>query len=140
LSFRKAFFEEEGFEEDSRKQRFKNLKGGCGVKSAPAWARHSRQSTLFKKDALYCRLLAGSAGIHVDFHADRHFNDLRCFPGHFGSPCMKPDELRPANKVIRNEKFASGIFSAGLAVKKMVRCTILSGFGPVFPVKSMTHQ
>jgi hypothetical protein len=23
------------------------------------------------------------AGVHVDFHANRHFNDLRCFPGHF---------------------------------------------------------
>ena len=27
-------------------------------------------------------LLARRAGVHVDFHADRHFNDLRCFPGH----------------------------------------------------------
>src|SRR5690348_4259666 len=33
------------------------------------------------------RLLAGRAHIHVDFHAARHFDDLRCFPGHFGSPC-----------------------------------------------------
>jgi hypothetical protein len=31
-------------------------------------------------------LLAGRAGVHVDFHADRHFNDLRCFPGHFDLP------------------------------------------------------
>ena len=28
------------------------------------------------------RLLAGGARIHVDFHADRHFDDLRGFPGH----------------------------------------------------------
>ena len=27
-------------------------------------------------------LLACCAGVHVDFHTDRHFNDLRCFPGH----------------------------------------------------------
>src|SRR6266436_7168575 len=27
-------------------------------------------------------LLACCAGVHVDFHANRHFNDLRCFPGH----------------------------------------------------------
>src|SRR5262245_5995806 len=26
-------------------------------------------------------LLAGGAHIHVDFHAARHFDDLRCFPG-----------------------------------------------------------
>lgn len=31
-------------------------------------------------------LLARSAGVHVDFHADRHFHDLRSFPGHSGSP------------------------------------------------------
>jgi hypothetical protein len=110
------------------------------VKGTPLQARHSRQSTLFKKDALYCRLLAGSAGIHVDFHADRHFDDLWCFPGHFGSPWVIPDELRPADKVIRNEKFASGIFLTGWAVEVMLRCTIFSGFGPIFPVKSMTHQ
>ncbi len=31
-------------------------------------------------------LLARSAGVHVDFHADRHFHDLRSFPSHSGSP------------------------------------------------------
>src|SRR5437016_10884020 len=41
------------------------------------------------------RLLAGGAHIHVDFHAARHFDDLRCFPGHFGSPC-KQDEFTPS--------------------------------------------
>ncbi len=30
--------------------------------------------------------LACCAGVHVDFHANRHFNDLRCFPGHFSLP------------------------------------------------------
>jgi hypothetical protein len=43
------------------------------------------------------RLLAGRAHIHVDFHSDRHFDDFRCFPGHFGSPLM-PDELTLAIK------------------------------------------
>src|SRR6476646_1938599 len=32
------------------------------------------------------RLLAGGAHIHVDFHATGHFDDLRGFPSHFGSP------------------------------------------------------
>jgi hypothetical protein len=92
LPSRRGFLEEERFfEEDSRKRdsavsKVRKLKRWTRGKITPAWARHSRQSTLFKKDALYCRLLAGSAGIHVDFHADRHFDDLRCFPGHFGSP------------------------------------------------------
>ncbi|SHI02416.1 hypothetical protein SAMN05443248_7560 [Bradyrhizobium erythrophlei] len=27
-------------------------------------------------------LLARRAGVHIDFHADRHFNDLGRFPGH----------------------------------------------------------
>lgn len=27
-------------------------------------------------------LLTGRAGIHVDFHADRDFDDFGCFPGH----------------------------------------------------------
>ena len=56
------------------------------------------------------RLLAGGAHIHVDFHAARHFDDLRCFPGHFGSPC-KWDELPPSLLKYRvDEKFASEIF------------------------------
>jgi hypothetical protein len=119
LSFRKACFEEEGFfEEDSRKQRFKKLKRWMRGEKRARMGASLPAIHLVQEGCLYCRLLAGSAGIHVDFHADRHFDDLRCFPGHLGSPCVKPDELRPANKVIRNEKFASGIFSAGLAAKK----------------------
>jgi hypothetical protein len=31
-------------------------------------------------------LLACGAGVHVDFHANRHLNDLRCFPGHQRTP------------------------------------------------------
>jgi hypothetical protein len=30
------------------------------------------------------RLFAGRAGVHVDFHANRHFNDFWSLPGHFG--------------------------------------------------------
>src|SRR5262249_53555316 len=41
------------------------------------------------------RLLAGRAHIHVDFHAARHFDDLRGFPGHFGSP-LHTDEFPPS--------------------------------------------
>ncbi len=35
-----------------------------------------------KRESDRFRLLAGGARIHIDFHADRHFDDLRCFPGH----------------------------------------------------------
>jgi hypothetical protein len=57
------------------------------------------------------RLFAGGARIHVDFHADRHFDDLGCFPGHLAL-LFEPDDLRPDYKVSRIEKFASGIFVA----------------------------
>src|SRR4051794_31635069 len=30
------------------------------------------------------RLFARGAGVHVDFHADRHFDDFWSFPGHRG--------------------------------------------------------
>jgi hypothetical protein len=43
-------------------------------------------------------LLAGRASVHVDFHADRHFNDLRFLPGHVMSPtrlrCERPERLQ----------------------------------------------
>ena len=32
------------------------------------------------------QLLARRAGVHVDFHAHRHFDDLRSFPSHLGLP------------------------------------------------------
>jgi hypothetical protein len=61
------------------------------------------------------RLLAGGAGIHVDFHAHRHFDDLWCFPGHFGSPLLvnrlAAQGLAVFLKVARGENFASEIFT-----------------------------
>jgi len=38
------------------------------------------------------RLFAGGAGVHVDFHADRYFDDLGGLPGHFALLVKKPDE------------------------------------------------
>src|SRR6202161_1226439 len=35
---------------------------------------------------LTCRLLAGGARIHVDFHVNRYFDDLWGLPGHCSSP------------------------------------------------------
>jgi hypothetical protein len=32
------------------------------------------------------QLLARRAGVHVDLHANRHFNDLWSLPSHRGSP------------------------------------------------------
>jgi hypothetical protein len=43
-------------------------------------------------------LLARSAGVHVDFHADRHFHDLRSFPSHSGvSQGIERDIARAKN-------------------------------------------
>jgi hypothetical protein len=52
---------------------------------------------------------------------------------------VKPDELRPLDKVIRNEKLASGIFSS---VMDVWQCCDAQFFPsqPRFSVKSMTHQ
>src|SRR6185436_5564483 len=41
----------------------------------------TRKSTCVRYEMRY-RLLAGGAHIHVDFHADRNFDDFWCFPSH----------------------------------------------------------
>src|SRR6185436_9840191 len=53
----------------------------------------ARKSTCVRCE-MRCRLLAGGAHIHVDFHADRYFDDFRRFPGHLALPLL-PGELRP---------------------------------------------
>jgi hypothetical protein len=37
------------------------------------------------------RLLPRRASVHVDFHADRHFDDLWSLPSHFGLPVAGRD-------------------------------------------------
>ena len=44
--------------------------------------RHNRRSTSVTIRSYRFRLFAGGAGVHVDFHADRHFNDFWSLPGH----------------------------------------------------------
>ena len=56
--------------------------------------RHARRATLGQNVKQSGRLLAGGTRIHVDFHADRHFDDFWCFPGHFGFS-LQMDELPP---------------------------------------------
>jgi hypothetical protein len=44
--------------------------------------------------------LARCAGVHVDFHAHRHFDDLRGFPGHFRALQVKAGaRLAPSGKL-----------------------------------------
>jgi hypothetical protein len=73
----------------------KTSKVDAGMTDAPERDASPRQSTLVQKVAMCCRLLAGGASIHIDFHADRHFDDLRCFPGHFGSPSGETGRTPP---------------------------------------------
>ena len=40
-------------------------------------------------------LLARSAGVHVDFHADLHLNDFRSLPSHWGPPTSVGAVLTP---------------------------------------------
>jgi hypothetical protein len=59
------------------------------------------------------RLLAGGARIHVDFHADRHFYDLWCLPGHLALLVVKNRTVSAlSDKLIRNLNFASKIFAS----------------------------
>jgi hypothetical protein len=57
-------------------------------------------------------LFARRAGVHVDFHADRHFNDLRCLPGHYSLPHVAVRSPREKSRTA--PKLAqAGILSAG---------------------------
>jgi hypothetical protein len=64
---------------------------------------------LRKNVKLRRRLLAGGASVHIDFHADRHFDNLGGLPGHFGSPCNRTNFVL-LNNLVPFEKFASEIF------------------------------
>jgi hypothetical protein len=57
--------------------------GGAAISRAPA---RLRAADCRRSRADRCSLFARCAGVHVDFHAHRHFDDLRSFPGHSGLP------------------------------------------------------
>ena len=46
----------------------------------------------------FTRLFACGAGVHVDFHANRHFDNLRSFPGHSKSPIVDASFARLESK------------------------------------------
>jgi hypothetical protein len=71
---------------DFRVWKFQSLKGGHRHEHNPALGNASRPEVHLQNVKQSDRLLAGGARIHVDFHADRHFDDLWGLPGHFGSP------------------------------------------------------
>jgi hypothetical protein len=54
---------------------------GFPIESLVTTGIHLRQ-----KCGLSQRLFARRAGVHIDLHADRHFDDPWSLPGHLGSP------------------------------------------------------
>src|ERR1700733_5036142 len=50
-----------------------------------------------KSESFRCSLFARRAGVHVDFHAHRHFNNLWSFPGHFILPSLARHAAPNAN-------------------------------------------
>jgi hypothetical protein len=61
----------------------------CSNSVSNAPPRSSRSEPKFAPGARRCsrsQLFARRAGVHVDLHANGHFNDLRCFPSHFVLP------------------------------------------------------
>jgi hypothetical protein len=54
---------------------------------------HDRRSIPAEIRGAVERLFAGRTGVHVDFHANRHFNDFWSLPSHFRSPLERPGDL-----------------------------------------------
>jgi hypothetical protein len=92
------------------------LRGGSQADTNPVFRKRivtekdSTERTTCAECELTNRLLAGGAHIHVDFHATGHFDDLRGLPGHLGFPFFNRTNSALADKLVRNEKFASEIF------------------------------
>ena len=93
-----------------RVEKPKRFKGGHRQDTIPlSGTCHARKSTCVKR-RIRCPLLAGGARIHVDFHADRHFDDFWCFPGHLALLFWNRTHSALSDKVMPNQKFASKIF------------------------------
>lgn len=54
---------------------------------------HDRRSIPAEIRGAVARLFAGRTGVHVDFHANRHFNDFWSLPSHFRSPLERHGDL-----------------------------------------------
>ena len=71
-------------------------------------------------------LLARSAGVHVDFHADRHFHDLRSFPSHSGSPKVLSATSRGAKPRAASDAVQASIRLPSASVSILRGCISLS--------------
>jgi hypothetical protein len=75
--------------------------------------RRNRQSTSVAIRSCRFRLFAGRAGVHVDFHANRHFNDFWSLPSHFRSPLSRRDGRLSSR---RKDRTAPKIAQAGICM------------------------
>lgn len=55
--------------------------------------RHNRQSTSVEIRSFSFRLFASRTGVHVDLHADRHFDNFWSLPSHLRSPLKRNGRL-----------------------------------------------
>jgi hypothetical protein len=104
----------------------KYFEGGRRHGHVPMVGNVSRLEVHLKSNVMLPRLLAGGARIHVDFHADRHFYDFWGFPSHFGSllfQLFNRTVSALADKLVRNEKFASEIFFKPVLMTFGLCCT-----------------
>src|SRR6185295_9806134 len=76
------------------------LAGGRGEFSGDRTACPTRSNELLPEPGrpFSTRLLTGRAGVHVDFHAHRHFHDLRSFPTHEGLPSSVWHDVRAGSE------------------------------------------
>ena len=74
---------------------------------------HDMRSTSVEIRSFRSRLFASRAGVHVNFHANRHFNDSWSLPSHPRSPCQRATLCRPRNE----DRAAPNIAQAGMFMR-----------------------
>jgi hypothetical protein len=72
--------------------------GRCGRRAAIRSLPGPRQRIAGAGQTVSTRLLTRCAGVHVDFHAHRHFHNLRSFPTHQVSPKQCWHDIRADTK------------------------------------------
>ena len=83
------------------------------------------------------RLFAGRTGVHVDFHADRHFDDFWSLPSHFRSPLEPHGRFAVPRQTIGcppglrkhalSRRFAPGLRRAGASGCRHLSLHLVSG-------------
>jgi hypothetical protein len=89
----------------------KTSKADAGTTNIPeTGTRHCQQSTLVKNEAIASAYLRAAQAYILISMPTGTSTIFGAFQAILALLKVKPDELRPANKVIRNQNFASKIF------------------------------